>query len=113
MATITRRELVDLAATNIGALAAGQVLADHDLDFINGPCSALFDQLAEDEILKIGNEDEITASWSPYLANLLANLCAFNYGAAYSPDVKVLQEATLRKLTRAHDTREPVAVDYF
>ena len=113
MATITRRELVDLAATNIGALAAGQVLADDDLDFIDGQCDALFDQLAEDEILAIGDEEEIPASWSPFLGNLLTNLIATNYGGTFSDQVKIMQEAILRKLVRAKETREPLSVDYF
>jgi hypothetical protein len=113
MATITRRELVDLAATNIGALAAGQVLADDDLDFIDQQCAALIDQLAEDEILYITDEQEIPASWSPYLASLLSNLIAPNYGGPFSNDTKVINEAILRKLVRAKETREPLQVDYF
>jgi hypothetical protein len=113
MATITRRELVDLVAEIAGPGAAGQTLADEDVDFIDGRLGALFDQLAEDEILSVDDDDAIPSSWTPYLANLAANLCAPNYGAQWNDAVKVSQEAILRKLVRAKETRETVAVDYF
>jgi hypothetical protein len=113
MATITRRELVDLVAEIVGPGAAGQTLSDDDVDFIDGRLGALFDQLAEDEILAITDDDAIPASWSPYLANLGANLCALNYGGQWNDGVKISQEAILRKLVRAKETHEPVAVDYF
>lgn len=113
MATLTRRELVDLVAEIVGPGAAGQTLSDEDVDFINGRLGALFDQLSEDEILTINDDSEIPLSWSPYLANLGANLCSANYGGAWSSQVKVEQEATLRKLVRAKETRETLAVDYF
>jgi hypothetical protein len=113
MATVTRRELVDQAATKVGALGAGQTLAAEDLDVIDRMASALFDQLAEDEILSISDEEEIPASWSPFLASLLANLIGPDYGIAFTQDVKVVNEAILRKLVRAKATFEPLAVDYF
>ena len=112
MATITRRELVDQAATKVGALGAGQTLAPEDLDVIDHMASALFDQLAEDEILSV-SDDEIPASWSPFLASLLANLVGPDYGIAFSQEVKVINEAILRKLVRAKGTFEPLVVDYF
>lgn len=112
MATITRRELVDQAATKVGALGAGQTLAPEDLDVIDRFAGALFDQLSEDDILNI-SDDAIPASWSPYLASLLANLAGPDYGTPYTHEVKVMNEAILRKLVRAKATFEPLAVDYF
>jgi hypothetical protein len=112
MATITRRQLVDQAATKVGALGAGQTLAAEDLAVIDRMASALFDQLAEDEIL-LASDDEIPASWSPYLASLLANLIGPDYGIAFTQEVKVVNEAILRKLVRAKATFEPLVTDYF
>jgi hypothetical protein len=113
MATITRRELVDLVAELAGPGAAGQTLSDIDVDFIDGRIGALFDQLNDDEILTVSDFSAIPASWSPFLANLAANLCASNYGGQWNDAVKISQEAILRKLVRGKETREPVAVDYF
>lgn len=113
MATITRRELVDRVAEIAGPGAAGQTLADEDVDFIDSQLGALFDQLGEDGILTINDDNEIPSSWSPHLAFLGANLCAFNYGGAWSSQTKIEQEAILRKLVRAKETREPLQVDYF
>src|SRR5262245_12865159 len=113
MAEFTRRELIDQAATKVGALAAGQTLEDEDLDAFRVQAIALFDQLAEDEILSIGDDDAIPASWCPYLATLLANLAAPDYGQAFDIAVKQANEAILRKLVRAKDTFERQTPEYF
>lgn len=113
MASLTRRELVDQAATKVGALGAGQTLEVEDLDVIDRYATQLFDQLGEDDILTIGDEAEIPASWSPYLAALLANLIGPDYGTPFDLAIKQMNEAILRRLVRATETFEPLQVDYF
>jgi len=113
MATITRRELIEQAATKVGALGAGQALEVEDLNVIDSYCTQLFDQLAEDEILTVGDDDAIPASWAPYLSSLLANLIAPDYGMPFQTDAKQAYEAILRRLVRQKETFEPLQVDYF
>jgi hypothetical protein len=113
MATITRRELVDQTASKVGALGAGQSLAAEDLDVIDRMVDALFDQLAEDEIMTVGDDEQIPASWSPYLASLLANLVGPDYGIPFTQEVKQVNEAILHKLVRVKETRETLSVDYY
>jgi hypothetical protein len=113
MADYTRRELVDMAAVKLGALGAGQTLSAEDLDTIDTMVPALFDQLAEDDILAIGDEEAIPASWCPYLATLLANLVGPDFGAPFDPSIKQGSEAILRKLVRGKETYEPQTPDYF
>jgi hypothetical protein len=113
MASFTRRELVDQVAFKVGILGVGSQLADDDFHAIDDMLGALFDQLAEDSILVIGDEDEIPASWCPYLATLAANLCAPQYGTAFDVGVKQANEAILRKLVRGHETFEVQRTDYF
>src|SRR5262245_61185530 len=113
MATRTRAQVIEQAANKLGCLAAGQALAVEDFDTINEYFDALADQLGEDEILTIGDESEIPASWCPYLAILLANLAAHEYGGAFSADVKAATEAILRRLVRQRETYETQQVDYF
>src|SRR5262245_17058889 len=113
MATFTRRELIDQAATKVGALGAGQTLEVEDLDVLQDFATALFDQLGEDGILSIGDDDAIPASWCPYLASLLANLAGPDYGTAFDVSIKQTNEAILRKLVRQKETYEPLQVDYF
>jgi len=113
VSTFTRRELIDQAATKLGALGAGQTLQVEDLVAIDTQCTALFDQLAEDEILMVGDDDAIPASWCPYLASLLANLSGPDYGLGFSVDIKQANEAILRKLVRGKETYEPQTPDYF
>src|SRR5262252_5513125 len=113
METFTRRKLIDQAATKVGALGVGQTLANEDLVAIDEMATSLFDQLAEDEIVTIGDDDAIPASWCPYLATLLANLIGPDYGAPFDPNIKLSAEAILRKLVRGKETYEPQTPDYF
>jgi len=113
MATFTRRQLIDQAAFKLGALSVGQVLSAEDLTALNDTASMLFDQLSEDNILTIGDDDAINASWCPYLATLIANLAAPDYGQQSSNDVKVINESILRRLVRGTETYEPQTTDYF
>ena len=113
MATFTLRQLIDQAATKVGALAAGQTLQVEDLDAFTTFATALIDQLAEDEILTIADTDSIPAAWTPYLASLLANLAGPDYGVAFSTDAKAANEAILRRLVRSKETFEAQQTNYF
>jgi hypothetical protein len=113
MATCTRNELVAQAAAKVGILGVGQALSDEDFELIDDYVDKLFDQLAEDEIWTVADEEEIPASLCPYLATLLANLCAAEYGSAFSGQVKMEHEAILRRLVRQKETFEIQQVDYF
>src|SRR5262245_33400766 len=113
MAFFTLRQLIDQAATKVGALAAGQTLQVEDLDAFNTFATSLFDQLAEDEIWFISNKDELPASLCPYLASLLANLAGPDYGVPFSTDAKAANEAILRRLVRSKDASEPQTVNYY
>lgn len=111
--TMTRRELVDEAASNVGELAAGATLSDEDLDTIDKMVDSLFEQLSVDEILTVQDEDEIPASQFPFLGQLLANLVGPKFGIPFSKVVKDANEAILRRLVRSGPTREPLSVDFF
>src|SRR5262245_38540032 len=113
MSTFTRRELIDQAASKVGALGVGKTLSAEDLDVFEQFATALFDQLSEDEIVLIGDDEAIPASWCPFLASLLANLAGPDYGTAFDVSIKQTNEAILRKLVRQKETYEPLQVDYF
>jgi len=113
MATFTRREMIDQAAFKLGALATGQTLSAEDLAALDTITTMLLDQLAEDEIVFIADDSEIPASWVPYIAGLLANLAAPDYGGSFSGDTKNRLEYVLRKLVRGKETYEEQTPDYF
>lgn len=113
MATCTKRELVEQAAAKVGAKAAGQPLAVEDFDTLDHYADQLFDQLGEDEILTIADEDSIPASLCPWLAILIANLAASEYGGQTDVNIKSSMEAIIRRITRQKETLEPQTVDYF
>lgn len=113
MSTFTARELIEQAASKVGAAGAGQTLAAEDLKWFEDHYKMLAEQLAEDGVLSIGDDDAIPASWCPYLSTLLANICAPRYGAPFAPEAKFQNEAILRKLVRGPETYEPQTPDYF
>lgn len=113
MATFTLAELIDQAATKVGALGVGQALGAEDFAKFKEFSVALFDQLEQDEILSIADQDEIPAALAPYLATLLANLAAPDFGAPFDMSVKEQNEAVIRRLVRGTVTYEPQTPEYF
>jgi hypothetical protein len=111
--TFTLREIIDQAATKLGVLGAGQTLQVEDLDALTTFATSLLDQLEQDQIVTFADTDQIDASLAPYLASLLANLAAPDYGAPFSNDAKVLNEAILRRLVRGTVTFERQTPDYY
>jgi hypothetical protein len=111
--TFTLAELLNQAAFKVGALAVGQALSAEDQSIFSRYASSLFDQLAEDDILMIADTGNIPASWSPYLASLVANLAGPDYGMPFSADAKQLNESILRRLVRGAITFEQQTPEYF
>jgi len=113
MADITSRQLIDEAATRVGNLGIGQTLNADELAYFQRSYRFLLDQLAEDEVLTIGDDEAIPASWAPYIATLLANLCGPAYGVPFDVNTKLGTEAILRKLVRGKETFERQQAEYF
>jgi len=113
MASFTLAELIDQAATKVGALGAGQTLSAEDFATFKDFALSLFDQLEQDEILSLADLDDIPAALAPFLATLLANLAAPDFGAPFDMSVKEQNEAVLRRLVRGTVTFEPQTPDYF
>jgi hypothetical protein len=113
MTDITKRELIDEAAIRVGALGIGQTLNADELAYFERSYRYLAAQLAEDEVLQIGDDDAIPDSWAPYIATLLANLCGPAHGVAFDLNTKVATEAILCKLVRVKETYERQITEYF
>jgi hypothetical protein len=113
MATVTLRQVIDEAAKRLGELATGQQLNADQLTEYRNNASYLLEQLSDDGIVTIVDEDEIPASWAPYLATLLGNLAGPGVGVPFSLEAKQQTEAVLRKLIRGTVTFEKQTPDYF
>lgn len=111
--TKTRVDLIERAATELGALTSGESLSDEDSATIGDLVDPLVLQLSFDGVADVSDTDAIPSEWFLPLAKLLANVAAPSFGQQESPDVKLMQEMVLRRLTMATATNEPLKVDYF
>lgn len=109
----TREQLVSRAAKKLQILEAGQTLEDEDEEVLDDSVEGLFAQLAKDEICIIGDDSSIPEEWLDPLAGLLANMCASDFGKPYSPDVKTVFEAQLRKMNASKSTYGPLEGNYY
>lgn len=108
----TRSDLVRRAATELGKLVSGQDLEAEDNDTIDALVDPLVQQLSIDGVVNV-DPDAIEPEYFLALARLLANESAPSFGTGKSEDVKLADEALLRKLTATKPTFETLRVKYF
>jgi hypothetical protein len=111
--TKTRVDLIERAATELGALTSGQSLSDEDATTIGALLDPLTLQLSLDGIVDIGDTDAIPSEYFLPLARLLANEASPSFGAAWSRDIKLENEHQLRRLTSTRTTRETLRSTYY
>ena len=87
--------------------------AKEDLLVVGEYLDPLIEQLAADGICVVHDPENIPDSWFLPLARLLANVAGPRFGSAMNEDAKTVDERTLRRLTAATVTYEPLKVDYF
>lgn len=109
----TRTDLIERAATELGALTSMQSLADEDRDTIDGYIDPLIQQLATDGVVYIGDTEQIPVEYFLPLAMLLGNAAAISFGQAYSGDLQRAQEMYLRRLTATKPTYQVMKAEYF
>lgn len=109
----TRTDLIERAATELGALPSGETLSDEDRTTIDNLVDPLVLQLSFDEVVDVSDIEAIPSEWFLPLAKLLKNVAAPSFGQQESPDVKTMQERVLRRLTATKATRETQKAKYF
>lgn len=113
MPTKTRRQLVDEALSNLGVLAAGQTASDEDVALVDAQIGPFVAQLTKDQIVYIGNPEEIDEEIFIPLGRLLANVCGPKYGSAINREAKFADEAELRRINATRPTYETLRAMYF
>lgn len=113
MSTKTREELVNKALFNLEAVGSGQEPTDEDYDRVDEAVDPLIEQLEGDDICIISDLEEIPASHFLYLAELLANACASEFGKPFAADKKEYFETRLKRITSSRPSFEPLKTDYF
>jgi hypothetical protein len=111
--TKTRTDLIERAATELGALTSGQNLEQEDSDAIDNLVDPLIQQLALDGVVNIQDTGAIESEFFISLSKLLANEAAPSFGQQTSADVKLANENTLRRLSATRPTYEVLQGTYY
>jgi hypothetical protein len=111
--TKTRTDLIERAATALGALPSGQSLSPEDRATIDNLVDPLVSQLSADFIVQIQDTDAIPVEYFLPLATLLANEAGPSFGQPFSLEVKLINEATLYRIAAMRPTYEILATTYF
>lgn len=111
--TITRAQLVELAADELGVSSIGQSLAVEDAEKIDGAIDSLLSRLAVEQICYVADADETPRALADQLAVLLAEQCARSFGGQRDNAVKMGAEMALRRAVALSPTYEPMKAEYF
>jgi hypothetical protein len=109
----TSAQLKTEALSILTGMDPNQEPESEELTAIGNYLAPLVEQLAEDGICVVQDVEDIPDSWFLPLARLLANVAGPRFGSPMNEDAKMIDERTLRRLTAAPPTYEPLRVEYF
>lgn len=95
----TRDQLKERAAKDLGVILPGEALSTEDDETLDGLVDPLIAQLAADEVVYIGNIEEIELEYFLPLASLLANMAGPDFGSPVNDDARKRDEATLKRIS--------------
>jgi hypothetical protein len=109
----TRADLIERAATELGAKVSGQPLTAEDYDTIDNLVDPLTQQLSFDNIVHVQDTNAIQPEHFIPLGRLLANEAAISFGQQFSREVKVLNETVLQRITAMRPTYETLESNFY
>lgn len=109
----TRTQLIHRALAAIGALEPGEAPSTEDYNTMDNLVDPLIAQLAADEVIYIGDSEEIPVEYFIPLANLLGNMAGPDFGSPVNDDAKMRDERTLRRMASARPTYEVLKAVYY
>lgn len=109
----TRAQLIERALKNLGVIEPGEAPSSEDSDTMDGLIDPLLSQLAVDQIIYIGDPEQIELEYFLPLARLLANIAGPDFGSPINEGAKATDEALLRRMTASKPTYERLKAVYF
>lgn len=113
MSTKTRDQLVDDALRKLMVVGAGQSPDSEDQELVDGKVDALIDQLQADQLCQITDDEAIPGELFDPISALLANLCAPDFGKAFSPEVVAYYERRIKATMATGPTFQAAESEYF
>lgn len=111
--TKTRAELVTRALRKLLVVGSGQSPEDEDTELVDEVVDATLADLASRRVVYIANEDAIDVAVFEWVADILSDNVAQDFGKSRNPAMVEYAEAKLKAITATTPTREVLAVDYF
>lgn len=111
--TKTRDELVDRALQKLLKVGAGQSPAAEDQERVDSMVDAVLFDLSGRNIVLVHDEDAIPVEHFEWVADILADMAAPDYGLQRNPQMVAIAEGRLRELTMVGPSYEVVETDHF
>lgn len=111
--TKTRAELVIRALRKLLVVGSGQSPEDEDVALVDEVVDSTLADLATRRVVYIANENEIDVAVFEWVADVLADNVAADFGKARNPAMVEYAEAKLKAIGATTPTREVLAVDYY
>jgi hypothetical protein len=106
--TKTRTQLIHRALAAIGALEPGEAPSTEDYNTMDNLVDPLIAQLEADEVVYIGDSEEIPVEYFIPLANLLGNMAGPDFGSPVNDDAKMRDEKALRRMGSTKPTYQVI-----
>lgn len=114
----TRAELVSLALTNLGVLAAGQPVQAEDSQKINDALPSIIETLRVTEVFYLNNIESIDEAVYEPLAAVVAWACRSKFSIIDPQELQTLKDqalagnAALKIMSRGKPTYQPLQSEY-
>jgi len=109
----TRDQLIERAGIALGLVQPGEALSSEDHDTLDNLFDPLISQLSSDSVIYIGDPDQIELDVFIPLAACLANQAGPSFGGAFNDQAWARDTATLRRVSWAAPTYEPLKSETF
>lgn len=109
----TRADLVNRALKLLGVASAGQPIEAEDYAVADAAIEPKFAELARRSVIYVPNPDEIDDELLQWLAILIAQDVAPDFGAAMDTTAITIAESRLREMQPQVQTSQPIAALYF
>jgi hypothetical protein len=109
----TRANLATRALQKLLVVGSGQLADSEDVETADGAIDAVLADLAGRNVYSVADETDIEVSAFEWLALILADTIAPDFGQPMDPNKRAYAENMLRRLTVANPTYEVHKMQYF
>jgi hypothetical protein len=110
---LTRLTLARRALEKLMVVGTGQTADDEDVEHVDGRFDAMTADLEAREVLAVPDQDDIDPAVYEWLADIMADTVAPDFGVSSDGSRRTRAEQMLKKIGAAQATSEPQYTEYF